>query len=82
MSSGNEKPPRDRNSNGRISIPFVQEQEKPLAIVKETIKDSRQIEAQHLGESHMEIAKNLVDELPIQGIANSVHNIAILEIED
>ena len=37
-SSGNERQ-REKNSNGRLSIPFVQEEEKPLAIVKESSAD-------------------------------------------
>lgn len=81
MSSGNEKGPRDRNSNGRISIPFVQEEEKPLAIVKETSKDAKLFEEENSPESRMEIAKNVVDDIPFTPIPTSIHNNAVLEID-
>lgn len=75
MSSGNERGPRERNSNGRLSIPFVQEEEKPLAIVKESSKDAKIVE----DENEPEIAKN-VDDTPIK-LPASIHNDAVLEIE-
>lgn len=75
MSSGNERGPRERNSNGRISIPFVQEEEKPLAIVKETSKDMKVV----VDELEPEIAKNVAD-TPVK-LPASIHNDAVLEIE-
>lgn len=77
MSSGNDRGPRDRNSNGRVSIPFVQEEEKPLAIVKETSKDMKVAVDEH--EHEPEIAKNVAD-TPVK-LPASIHNDAVLEIE-
>lgn len=73
-SSGNERG-REKNSNGRLSIPFVQEEEKPLAIVKETSKDTKVMDDEH----EPEIAKN-VDDTPVK-LPSGIHNNAILEIE-
>lgn len=75
FSSGNERGQREKNSNGRLSIPFVQEEEKPLAIVKESSKDTKVLEDEH----ELEIAKN-VDDTPVK-LPSGIHNNAILEIE-
>ena len=81
MSSGNDKGPRDRNSNGRISIPFAQEEDKPLAIVKETSKDTKLLEEENSPDNRMEIAKNVIDDIPFSAMPTSIHDNAVLEIE-
>lgn len=58
-----------------MSIPFVQEEEKPLAIVKETSKDTKLLD----DECEPEIAKN-VDDTPIK-LPSAIHDQAILEIK-
>lgn len=75
FSSGNERAQKEKTSNGRLSIPFVQEEEKPLAIVKESSKDTKIVEDEH----EPEIAKNL-DDTPLK-LPSGIHNNAILEIE-